>query len=218
MDDELESAFEAMQSIAQPLRQGEFNELIGKVLVYIQSMKNSWIELDSALLVLEQTRTEDSEENRKAKDAKIKAFEKSLKNSIRFARINLDAVLVQALETLICRPRNPTKTDEHKKAMALQKTFDRLESPAEAMMEHFLGSSDPLNKYLVAGQWGHEYLRKRKIDLEEYDRNLCEILAAQETAAGKIVLAYAHLERSLKAIEKEGLRRSEALQKSLIQN
>ena len=38
MDDELESAFEAVQSIAQPLRQGEFNELIGKVLVYIQSV------------------------------------------------------------------------------------------------------------------------------------------------------------------------------------
>ncbi len=85
MDDELESAFEAAQSIAQPLRQGEFNELIGKVLVYIQSVKNSWIELDSALRVLEQTRTEDSEANRKAKDAKIKAFETSLKNSIRFA-------------------------------------------------------------------------------------------------------------------------------------
>jgi len=218
MDDELESALEAMQSIAQPLRQGEFNELIGKVLVYIQSVKNSWIELDSALLVLEQTRTEDSEENRKAKDAKIKAFEKSLKNSIRFARINLDAALLQALETLVFRPRSPTKTDEYKKAMALQKTFDRLDSPAEAMLEHFRTSSDPLNKYLVAGQWGHEYLRKRKIDLEEYDRNLCEILAAQETAAGKIVLAYAHIERSLKAIEKEGLRRSEALQRSVFQN
>ena len=206
MNDELESAFEAAQSITQPLRQGEFNELIGKVLVYIQSVKNSWIELDSALRVLEQTRTEDSEEYRKAKDAKIKAFEKSLKNSIRFARINLDAALLQALETLVCRPRNPTKTDEYKKATALQKTFDRLDSPAEAMLEHFRTSSDPLNKYLVAGQWGHEYLRKRKIDLEEYDRNLCEILAAQETAAGKIVLAYAHIERSLKAIEKEGLR------------
>jgi hypothetical protein len=206
MNEELESAFETAQCITQPLRQGEFNELIGKVLVYIQSVKNAWIELDSALRILEQTRTEDTEENRKAKDAKIKAFEKSLKNSIHFARINLDAALLQALETLVFRPRSPTKTDEYKKAMALQKTFDRLDSPAEAMLEHFRTSSDPLNKYLVAGQWGHEYLRKRKIDLEEYDRNICEILAAQETAAGKIVLAYAHIERSLKAIEKEGLR------------
>ena len=206
MNDELESAFEAAQSITQPLRQGEFNELIGKVLVYIQSVKNSWIELDSALRVLEQTRTEDSEENRKAKDAKIKVFEKSLKNSIHFAIINLDAALLKALEILVFRPRNPTKTDEYKKAIALQKTFDRLDSPAEAMLEHFRTSSDPLNKYLVAGQWGHEYLRKRKIDLEEYDRDLCEILAAQETAAGKIVLAYANIERSLKAIEREGLR------------
>jgi hypothetical protein len=218
MDDELESAFEAAQSIAQPLKQGEFNELIGKVLVYIQSMKNSWIGLDSALLALEQTRTDEPEAYRKAKDAKIKAFQTSLKNSIRFAHINLDAALAQALETLVCRPRNPTKTDEHKKAMALQKTFDRMDSPADAMLEHFRTSSDPLNKYLVAGPWGHEYLRKRKINLGEYDRNLCEILAAQETAAGKIVLAYAHIERSLEAIEKEELSHSEALQKSVIQN
>ena len=218
MDDELESAFEAAQSIAQPLRQGEFNQLIGKVLVYIQSVTKNWNELNSALLALEQTRTKDSEAYRKAKDARIKAFQTSLHNSIRFAHINLDAALAQALEKLICRPRNPTKTDEHKRAMALQKTFDRLDSPAEAMLEHFLSSSDPLNKYLVAGPWGHEYLRKRKIDLEEYDRNLCEILGAQETAAGKIVLAYAHLERSLKAIEEKGLRHLETLQKSVIQN
>jgi hypothetical protein len=218
MVDELEIALEAAQNIAQPLRQGEFNELIGKVLVYIQSMKNSWIGLNSTLRAQEQTRTDDLEAHRKAKDAKIRAFQASLKNSVRFAHINLDAALAQALETLVCRPRNPTKTDEHKKAIALQKTFDRMDSPANAMLEHFRNSSDPLNKYLVAGPWGHEYLRKRKIDLEEYDRNICEILAAHETAAGKIVLAYAHIKRSLEALEKEGLSHSEALQKSVIQN
>jgi hypothetical protein len=214
MDDDLENAFKDAQKVAQSLKQGEFNEMIGKVLVYMQSAAKNWNELNSDLLALEQIRTNDSEAYRKAKDAKIKAFQTSLKNSIRFANINLDAALVQALKTLVYRPKNPTKTDEHKKAMALQKTFDRLDNPAKAMLEHFLGSSDPLNKYLVAGPWGHEYLHKRKIDPGEYDRSLCEILTAQETAAGKIILAYAHLERSLKAIEKEGLRHSEVLQKS----
>ena len=97
----------------------------------------------------------------KARDAK------SLSNFIRFAHLNLDAVLVQALEVLVWRPRLASKTDEQKKAMALQKTFDRLENPAKAMLEHFQSSSDPLNKYLVAGPWGHEYLRKRKVDLED---------------------------------------------------
>ena len=92
----------------------------------------------------------------KARDAK------SLSNFIRFAHLNLDAVLVQALEVLVWRPRLASKTDEQKKAVALQKTFDRLENPAKAMLEHFQSSSDPLNKYLVAGPWGHEYLRKRR--------------------------------------------------------
>jgi hypothetical protein len=122
---------------------------------------------------------------------------KTLANFIRFAQLNLDAVLVQALEVMVWRPRLASKTDEHKKAMALQKTFDRLEGPAKAMLEHFVSSSDPLNKYLVAGPWGHEYLRKRKIDLEDYDRELCEILGCGETAAGRIVKSYAGLRRAI---------------------
>jgi len=127
----------------------------------------------------------------KARDAK------SLSNYIRFAHLNLDAVLVQALEVLVWRPRLASKTDEQKKATALQKTFDRLENPAKAMLEHFKSSSDPLNKYLVAGPWGHEYLRKRRIDLEDYDRELCEMLGCQDTEAGRIVRSYASLNRSI---------------------
>jgi len=122
---------------------------------------------------------------------------KTLANFIRFAHLNLDAVLVQALEVMVWRPRLASKTDEHKKAMALQKTFDRLDSPARAMLEHFVSSSDPLNKYLVAGPWGHEYLRKRKVDLEDYDRKLCELLGCGETAAGRIVQGYAGLKRAI---------------------
>ena len=126
---------------------------------------------------------------------------KTLANFIRFAHLNLDAVLVAALEVLVWRPRLASKTDEHKKAMALQKTFDRLENPAQAMLEHFLSSSDPLNKYLVAGPWGHEYLRKRKVDLEDFDRELCELLGCGESAAGRIVRSYAILNRSIDELQ-----------------
>jgi hypothetical protein len=126
---------------------------------------------------------------------------KTLANFIRFAHLNLDAVLVAALEAVVWRPRLASKTDEHKKAMALQKTFDRLENPAQAMLEHFLSSSDPLNKYLVAGPWGHEYLRKRKVDLEDFDRELCELLGCGESAAGRIVRSYASLNRSIDELQ-----------------
>ncbi len=141
----------------------------------------------------------------KARDAKTMA------NFIRFAHLNLDTVLVQALEVLVWRPRLASKTDEHKKALALQKTFDRLDNPGEAMKEHFMSSSDPLNKYLVAGPWGHEYLRKRKVDLEDYDRKLCEMLGCGESAAGRIVLGYAGLKRAIDEVERRAI---EALEKS----
>jgi hypothetical protein len=131
----------------------------------------------------------------KARDAK------TLANFIRFAHLNLDAVLVQALERLVFRPRLASRADEQKKATALQKTFDRLDRPAQAMREHYQSSSDPLNKYLVAGPWGHEYLKKRSIDLEDYDRELCQILGCQETIAGKIVLGYTGLRKAIDLVE-----------------
>jgi hypothetical protein len=135
----------------------------------------------------------------KARDAK------SLGNFIAFAHLNLDGVLAAALEVLVWRPRLASKTDEHKKAVALQKTFDRLENPAKAMREHFQSSSDPLNKYLVAGPWGHEYLRKRNVDLADYDRELCKMLGCEETVAGKIVLGYARLGRAIDDIEEKAM-------------
>ena len=131
----------------------------------------------------------------KARDAKTMA------NFIRFAHLNLDAVLVLALEALVWRPRLASKTDEHKKALALQKTFDRLDNPAKAMLEHYSSSSDPLNKYLVAGPWGHEYLHKRKIDLEDYDMELCEMLGCGETAAGRVVKNYSRLNRLIDELQ-----------------
>ncbi len=135
----------------------------------------------------------------KARDAK------TLANFIHFAKLNLDAVLAAALESLVFRPRLASRADEQKKANALKKTFDRLDQPAKAMLGHFVSSSDPLNKYLVAGPWGHEYLRKRRIDLEDFDRELCELLGARETAAGKVVLGYTELCRAIDEVEARAL-------------
>ena len=188
-----------------PLRQDEFAECAGKISVYVQSVAKSRDSSLTALQALEQKMAKDSEGYGKARETIKLSFQKSLQTSLRFARLNLDQLLVQALQALVCRPRNPTKTDEQKKAAALQKTFDRLTSPQEAMLEHYLSSSDPLNKYLVAGPWGHQYLQRRKIDLEEYDERLCEMLACQETLAGRIVLSYTGICRAIDAVEEQAL-------------
>lgn len=124
-------------------------------------------------------------------------------NFIRFAHLNLDAALVQALESLVFRPRLASKSDEQKRALALQKSFDRLEHPEKALLEHYVSSSDPLNKYIVAGPWGHEYLRKRGIeaqDLQAFHMQLCELLGCKDTEAGRIVLAYAGLSLALERL------------------
>jgi hypothetical protein len=131
----------------------------------------------------------------KARDAK------TLANFIRFAQLNLDGILVAALEALVFRPRLASRADEQKKATALQKTFDRLDRPAEAMLEHYMSSSDPLNKYLVAGPWGHEYLKKRGVGLEKYDRELIDMLGCGDTVAGRIVRSYASLKRSIDELQ-----------------
>jgi len=107
---------------------------------------------------------------------------------------------VQALESLVFRPRLASKSDEQKKAAALQKSFDRMDHPEKALLEHYVSSSDPLNKYLAAGPWGHQYLQNRNIDakaLEAFDIQLCELLGCGDTASGRIVVAYAGLSHLL---------------------
>ncbi len=138
----------------------------------------------------------------RSKDSKARS------NFIRFARLNLDAALVQALDSLVFRPRLASKSDLEKRALALQKSFDRLEHPEKALLEHYRSSSDPLNKYLVAGPWGHNYLRNRGIDPEAFgalDRELCDLLGCGDTPAGKIVLAYAALVSALGRLESKAL-------------
>ncbi len=185
---------------------GQFSEKLSKISVYAESVGKSWGACCTALADLEKTKDQDPEKHSQAKEARRNDFEASLKSSLRFARINLDALLMQALEILVRRPRSASKTDEQKRALALQKTFDRLENPAEAMLEHYRSSSDPLNKYLVAGPWGHEYLRKRLIDLEDYDRVLCQMLGCGDLAAGKVVLAYSDLKRAFDALEAQAMK------------
>jgi hypothetical protein len=127
----------------------------------------------------------------KAKDAKQAG------NFIRFAHLNLDAALVKALEIAVFRPRLASKSDEQKKATALQKTFDRIDDPVQAMLEHYRSSSDTLNKFLVAGPWGHEYLKKRGAELELFDRELVRMLGCGESPAGRMMLGYAGIRRAI---------------------
>ncbi|HPS92488.1 MAG TPA: hypothetical protein PKV33_10040 [Methanothrix sp.] len=127
---------------------------------------------------------------------------KQADNFIRFAHLNLDAALAKALETTVFRPRLASKSDEQKKAAALQKTFDRIDGPAPAMLEHYRSSSDPLNKFLVAGPWGHEYLKKRGVDLEQFDRELVEMLGCGESPAGRMMQGYAGIRRAIAEMEK----------------
>ncbi len=174
-EESAEAAFN-LSRILMPLRQGDFSARMDKVLVYAQSAA-------------------------KSRDARAR------NNFIRFAHLNLDAALVQALESLVFRPRLASKSDEEKRAIALERSFDRLEHPERALLEHYVSSSDPLNKYIVAGPWGHQYLKKRGIkaqDLQAFDVELCELLGCKDTAAGKIVLAYAGLSCLLDQL-KEGL-------------
>ena len=132
----------------------------------------------------------------RAKDAKQAG------NFIRFANLNLDAALAKALETAVFRPRLASKSDEQKKATALQKTFDRIDDPAASMLDHYRSSSDPLNKFLVAGPWGHEYLKKRGAELEQFDRELVLMLGCGESQAGRMMLAYAGIRRAIGEMEK----------------
>lgn len=196
---------EALLSLLKPMQQGEFSDKLYKISVYVQSVAKSWELFCAALAELESKKGEDPKKHHQEVQAKAKRLEMSLHNSLRFARINLDASMVQALDSIIWRPKNPTKTDEAKKAAALKKTFDRLDDPARAMLEHFRTSSDPLNKYLVAGPWGHEYLRKRSVSFAEYDRELCEMLGFKETLAGKIVLSYTRIGRAIDEVESSAL-------------
>jgi hypothetical protein len=119
--------------------------------------------------------------------------------------MNLDMAMVQALDKLIRRPKSANKIDEQKKIKSLQDWFDQLPDPAPAMLEHFKASSSPLDKYLVAGQWGHEYLRKRHINPGAFDGKLCELISCSDSAAFGMVMNYGKLTKAIDAVEEKAL-------------
>ena len=189
----------------EPLLQGPFSSGLGKVLVYVQLVTRSLDSSRAALRALEEKRVgsldADQDDWEKRRAAIEQAYNRDLKNSIAFARRNLDSAQLQALEELVRRPRLASKADLEKRALALQKSFDRMEDPAAGMLEHYTSTSDPLNKYLVAGPWGHEYLRKRKIDPGEYNLALCRLLGCQDTVASRVVMSYASICRAIDELE-----------------
>ena len=195
--------------LIQPLQQGPFSMDLGKVLVYVQSVSRSLDSSRAALKALEEKRAAnpdaEQDEYGKRRAAIEQAYERSQKNAIAFARRNLDSARLQALEALVRRPRLASKADLDKKALALQKSFDRMDDPAPAMLDHYISTSDPLNKYLVAGPWGHEYLQKRKIDSEEYDLTLSRLLGFQDTLEGRVVTSYPSICRAIDELEAKAL-------------
>lgn len=214
-DDELLRSIEAVRSQIEPLKEGAPFDRLYKVTVYVESIGKSWDALLAAVSALEKEKAADPDRHRQKVSAPAESFRASVKNSLRFARLNLDAAQMEALDSLVKRPRSASKSDEQKKSLALKRVFDGSPEPGSAMLQHYRASSDPLDKWLVAGPWGHEYLKKRSIDLEAFDRELCGMLSCEETASGRIVLSYSRLCKALKAVEETALRSVKALEGSL---
>jgi len=204
-DVDLRRSIETVQSILAPLSQGEFSEKLYKVSIYVESVAKSWDACRTDLADLKKKNVDDPGKISQAVQARVKSFQAPLENSLRFARLNLDAAMVQALERLVWRPKSASRQDEQRKAVALQKVFDGVPEPGKAMLQHYRASSDPLDKWLVAGPWGHEYLKKRHISSEAFDGELCEMLACGGSAAGKVVLSYDRLCRAIDEMEETAL-------------
>jgi hypothetical protein len=204
----LHQAVEALQSILTPLTVGEFAEKIGKVSVYIGSIEKSWKGYSSSLeSAAKQT---DPEKRENALDLGIRSFKTSAQNSARFAKMNLDQAMSQALKTLVRKPMKTNKVDEKRKIDALLRWFDQVPDPTGQMINHFKATSNPLDKYLVAGPWGHEYLRKRGINTEAFDREICQALECGDSAASRLVLSYGSLNRAIEEVEGAALRSLDA--------
>lgn len=208
-DFDLQESIKGIQSIIGQIKKGEFSERLGKVSVYLGSIAKSWNTYCSSL---ESAGQQAAGDKNQVRDTKVQSLRSSTINSIKFARMNLDQAMAQALDKLIPRPRLRTKADDVKRSGSLETWFDKVQDPTSAMLEHYKGSSIPLDKYLVAGRWGHEYLRERRINTEAYDRELCEILPCSDSAAKEVILSYGRLSRMIDALE-EGANR--ALEKEM---
>lgn len=200
LSDLLES-IESVQSSLQPLKEGEFSDKINKVSIYLGTIGKNIISFNSALESLREQAGNDQDNYSKEVASRTAGLKTSLLNSIKFARMNLDQAMAQALDKLIRRPKSANKIDEQKKMRSLQDWFDQLPDPATAMLEHFKASSNPLDKWLVAGQWGHEYLRKRHINPEIYDCELCKLIPCSDLSATRMIMNYGKLNRAVDVME-----------------
>jgi hypothetical protein len=209
---DLQESLENVLNILFPLKAGEFSEKLNKVSVYIGTIGKSFDSYNSALESIKQQSSGDQDKYRKEVEARTAGLNASLVSSLKFARMNLDTAMVQALDKLIRRPKSANKIDEQKKIRSLQDWFDQLPDPATAMLEHFKASSSPLDKWLVAGQWGHEYLRKRQINPEAFDGQLCELISCSDSAAFGMVLNYGRLIKAMDAVEERVVEMIEAME------
>ena len=203
---DLERFARDIKEILLPLQQGEFEELLGRVSVYLDSVVKNWRVYHATIELLKPGMDENPEKFRHTVAEKINVYQASVKNSLRFARINLDAAMTHALESLVWRPRNTNKKDEQRKAEALKKSFDGSSKPAKIMLDLYSSTSDPQVKFLILGPWGHEYLKKRNQDLEIFDRALCEKLGSSDSPASIVVLNYSRLCLAFDELEKEALK------------
>lgn len=211
-DEDLRRSIEAVRSQIEPLKDKAPSEKLYKVAVYVESTGKSWGALLAAVSDIEKEKAADPCKHSQKVMALAESFRASAKNSLRFARINLDAALMEALDSVVKRPRSASKSDEQKKSLALKRVFDGSPEPDKAMLQHYRASSDPLDKWLVAGPWGHEYLMKRSLDLEAFDRELCGMLSCGETAAGSLISSYSGLSKALEAVKETAMRTAEALE------
>jgi len=212
MNEDLDDYIEAVQRILQPLKESEFSERLGKVSTYIGSIGKSFAALKSDLESIGQQLGSDQESYRKAVQDKIAANKSFVDSFLKFARMNLDLARDQALDKLVKRPKSADKADEQKMMESLGRWFDQLPDPATTMIEHFKASSGPLDKYLIAGKWGHEYLQKRHVNPEVYDIQLCMLISCKDTAAAIMVQSYGKLSRAIDDVEEMAKKTLEALE------
>jgi len=210
MSEGLQESIDVVLSIIQPLKESEFSEKLNKVSAYMGSIEKNFDLLNSTLESIRLQASGDPEIRRKVVEGKIAANKASLSSFIKFSRMNLDLARAQALDELVKRPKSANKADEQKMMESLGKWFDQLPDPVPVMLEHFKASSTPLDKYLVAGKWGHEYLQKRHINSEAFDVELCRLISCKDMAAVNMVKSYEMLSWAIDAVEEMALKKLEA--------
>jgi len=202
-DQDLQEAVDAVRGLLLPLKDATFYNKLYKVSVYLESVPKSWRAYQASLQALQ--KEADPQKRQAAREARTRAFQASLNSSLRFSRLNLDAAMKEALETIAKKPRSGSLPQERKKAEALQKAFDSFEHPEAALLEHYRSVSDPLDKYLLAGPWGFEYLQRRGADLQAYYCELLPALGGGETAAMGMVQLYAKIGRAIDLVERQAI-------------